>query len=113
MRARAENVTSLAYSDHIVVSTRPIILLGFTIYSSAAAAQFIQLHNSATLPADDAVPVLMLPVAATDFLPGWWGSEGRYFSNGLVICNSSLPTVKAIGAADCWFDIQVATPIER
>lgn len=113
MRSRAENVTSTAYSDHIVVATGPIILLGFTIYSSAAAAQFIQLHNSATLPADDEVPVLMLPVAAEDFLGTFWGSEGRYFSNGLVICNSSLPTVKAIGAADCWFDVQVATPIER
>lgn len=113
MRSRAENVTSTAYASNIVVSTRPIILLGFTIYSSAAAAQFIQLHNVTALPDDDEVPVLMLPVAAEDFLGTFWGSEGRYFSNGLVICNSSLPTAKAIGASDCWFDVQVATPIER
>lgn len=97
---------SLAFEDHIVVSSGPIILIGFTVYNSGVA-QFIQLHDAASLPADTAIPVLPLPIAAADILPAYWGTEGRLFENGLVICNSSTDNTKTIGGDDCWFDVQV------
>ncbi len=112
LRTQSFSVHSSAYATHIIVAPHPIILLGFTIYNSGAA-QFIQLHDATTLPADTSVPVLPLPIGAAGILPAWWGTEGRYFPHGLVICNSSTVVTKTIGAADCWFDVQVAVPVER
>jgi len=112
IRSITFNRFSAAYASNIIVASNPVILLGFTIYNSGAA-QFIQLHNVAALPDDDEVPEVMFPVASASVLPAYWGPEGRFFSNGLVICNSTLPTAKAIGSADCWFDVQVAIPVER
>lgn len=103
---------SVDFSSSIIVSTNPVILLGFTVYNSGPA-QFIQLFDSATVPADDAVPELPIPIAADSVVGMYWGEEGRYFPNGLVLCNSSTADVKTLGLTDCWFDVQVRAPLEK
>lgn len=103
---------SVAFSSSIIVSTNPIVLLGFTVYNSGAA-QFIQLFDATSVPDEASVPELPVPIAADSVFGMYWGEEGRYFPNGLVLCNSSTADTKTIGAADCWFDVQVRAPLEK
>ena len=102
---KLKNVTVTAYVASLVVSARPTTLYGFSGYNSGAA-QFLLVFDAAALPAEGAVPKLVLAVGATSNFAGDWGVEGRFFSNGIVICNSSTGPTKTIGAADCWLDVQ-------
>ena len=105
--AKVFNQTSTAYEASRVISANPAVLKGVTGYNSGAA-QFIQLHDAASLPADTAVPVITFTVpASSNFSLSF--PEGRPFANGIVICNSSTGATKTIGSADCWFDAQVGT----
>lgn len=99
------NARSIKYATSIVVKTGPGILFGFTVYSSKAASQFIQLFDANTLPADGVDPEWFVSVAATSDREFNW-VPGRTFRNGIVICNSSTGPTKTIGSADCYFDAQ-------
>ena len=99
------NIHSNVYQASLVVKSGPGILYGFTVYNSKSAAQFIQVFDAATLPADGAVPAFVVTVAtAANFGVNWL--PGRTFQTGIVICNSSTGPTKTIGSADCFFDCQ-------
>ena len=100
------NVSSNAAESSHVIKAGAGRLFGFTVYNSAAAAQFIQLHDAQTLPADGAVPVFVVKVATVVDKGVFWGDWGRFFNRGIVICNSSTFATKTLGAADCFFDCQ-------
>ncbi len=104
--AAARNSTSAAYVASQIAKASPGTIYGLTGYNSKGSAQFIQLHDSATLPADTAVPAVVIIVAATANFSIDFTTVGRYFTNGIVVCNSSTGPTKTIGSADCWFDIQ-------
>lgn len=89
-----------------LVKAGPGTLYGFTVYSSNAGTQYIQLFDARTLPADGAVPLLNFPVTTKTTLGVDWGTTGRWFERGIFICNSSTDTTKTIGSADCLFDVQ-------
>lgn len=97
---------SNAYANALQVKSGAGILFGFTVYNSNASAQFIQVHDSATLPADGAVPVAVLTAQATDNLAVSYIFPGRFFQRGIWLCNSSTGPTKTIGSADCFFDAQ-------
>lgn len=103
------NIHSNAYVNSLVVKTGPGFLYGFTVYSSKASAQFIQVFdyaNAATpVPADTAIPACVFTVAATSNLPINW-LPARSFLYGCVICNSSTGPTKTIASADCFIDAQ-------
>lgn len=103
---RVQNATSTAYEASRVVSAAPIAVYGLQGYNSKASAQFIQLHDAASLPADTAVPKVVIIVAAASNFSVDFGAYGRAFNNGCVICNSSTGPTKTIASADCWFDVQ-------
>jgi hypothetical protein len=84
------------------------IVYGLTGYNSKASAQFIQLLDSATVPADTAVPVVVFAVPASTSFSLDFGIKGRRFTTGIAISNSSTGPTKTIGSADCWFDVQYA-----
>ncbi len=104
--SRPANVFVTAYAASKILSATPKTLCSLTITNSKVTGQFIQLHNSATLPADTAVPEWTGYIGPLTTLMLEW-SKGRYFSTGCVVCNSSTGPTKTIGSADCWFDGQV------
>jgi hypothetical protein len=100
------NGSSSALEAARAAATSACRLYGFTVFNSKASAQFILVFDANALPADGAVTPLVYPVAATSPVSVYWGSTGRWFSRGVIICNSSTSTSKTIGAADCFFDAQ-------
>lgn len=83
-----------------------------TIYAifginTSGAGQYIQLHDSATLPANGVVPSLppIYVPASSNFYLDFGGTYGVSFSTGIVWCNSSTALTKTIGAADCFVTV--------
>jgi hypothetical protein len=88
------------------VSTGFLRVYGFTVYSSLASSQWILMFDASALPADAAVPIIALPVGASNQVSAYYGDSGRVFRRGIVLCNSTTDTTKTLGAANCLFDVQ-------
>lgn len=101
------NVSSVAYGKSLIIKPAAGRLLSVTVHNSNVAAQFIQLHDSVTLPADTAVPVYVRSIPAASSVSFGFDLRGRSFANGIVICSSSTGPTKTLGGAnDVWFDAQ-------
>lgn len=99
------NTTSPALAASRVVKTGPGILYGFTISSTKATAQFVQVFDAAVVPADGAVPLISKSLPAQDAVGFSW-LPGRTFNVGIIICNSTSQASKTLGSADCIIDAQ-------
>ncbi len=106
--ATPTNSTSAAYVASQVAKAAPGTLYGMSGYNSLASAQFIQLHDAASLPADTAVPAVVISVPASSNFSIDFGTYGRRFTTGIVVSNSTTGPTKTIGAANCWFDLRFA-----
>jgi len=100
------STTSVAYENSRIAKSGAGTLFGFTVYNSLASSQFIQLHNANAVPADAALPLISFTVAGSSNLGVYFGASGRFFTQGIVLCNSTTANSKTIGAANCWFDVQ-------
>ncbi len=94
---------STAYEASHIFKTTASTLISLVGYNSKASAQFIQVHDSATLPADTAVPIYTITVAATSNFSLDVPITGIPLVNGITVCNSSTGPTKTIGSADVWF----------
>ena len=80
-----------------VIKASPGVLKFLQITNNKASAQYFQLHNTAAVPADAAVPFLTVYLQAG----GTYFVEDLTFPAGIVWCNSSTRATKTIGSADC------------
>lgn len=96
---------SEAYEASRVVKDGPGLLYQIYGYNSKAFSQYLQVHDAAALPADTAVPSILIKVAAESNFSVDLNETGEYFGEGIVVCNSSTGATKTIGAADCWFRV--------
>jgi hypothetical protein len=102
-----QNSTSTAYEASRVIKGSAGVLVGLVGYNSSTSAQFIHIYDSATLPADGVAPtVIIFAPAQSNFVLDYKNADARFFTNGIVIGNSSTGPTKTIGAANCWFDVQ-------
>lgn len=96
---------STAYESYRVASTIRATLYGISGYNSKSTGQFVQIHDVAALPADAAVPKVILWVPGQSNFSYDTSGMGMLFTNGIVVCNSSTGPTKTIGSADCWFNV--------
>lgn len=94
---------STALAASLIIKDTPGTLFSLSVYNDKGSAQYIQLHDSATVPADTAVPVFVFQVATKTTQVINLADLGMSFATGIVVCNSSTAATKTIGSADCWF----------
>jgi hypothetical protein len=87
-----------------VILAQPGVLFGVRGYSSRTSAQWIQLFNSATVPADTGVPIDIIRVGPNENFFLDLGIYGDDYPIGISWSNSSTGPTKTIGAADTWLD---------
>jgi len=96
------HTTALAAS--LVVKASAGTFLSVTGYNNSSSVQYIQVHNTASLPADASVPTIIFSAQPNDNFCYFLDDSGQSFSTGIVVCNSSTAATKTIGSADCWFN---------
>jgi hypothetical protein len=75
-----------------------------TGFNTKASDQYILVFDAAAVPADGGfTPLILTAFAGLPFSFVWEG--GRLFAAGIAVCNSSTAAIKAVGSADCTFDI--------
>lgn len=83
-----------------IICTIPCKLLAVIVLNTNVAVRYLQVFESATLPADGDVPALpAIPVAAGGATMFQFGDHGVDL-DCLTICNSSTAATKTIGGAD-------------
>ncbi len=97
---------SAAYATSLVIKASPGRLYQLVGYNSKTSAQFIQLHDAVSLPADTAIPKMIWIVPASQNFSLDLPLGGKAFLNGIVVTNSSTGPTKTIGSADVWYSAE-------
>jgi hypothetical protein len=89
-------------ASHVIKSSsgKLIALIG---YNGKSSAQFIQIHNATSLPAESSIPLVTFKVPGDSNFSFDLTLYGLPLSTGIVVCNSSTAETKTIGSADCFF----------
>lgn len=104
--AAKTNSTSTAVEDDRIVKASAGTLYGGTFTNANASTRFIQFHDSASAPADTAVPVISIPVQSGQTGTVDFGLLGRSFATGIYVCASTTQNTKTIAGNDHLFDVQ-------
>lgn len=99
IEARRKNTAGLA--NALLAKDAKGVLFQIQGYNSLAGTQFLQVHDAASAPADTAVPVLVIALAASAPFSLQFTIAPCEFQNGIYICNSTTGPTKTLGAANC------------
>ena len=103
---QASLVSSAALeSGHVMLSGsgRLISLIGY----NSGPAQFVQVFNSATVPANGTAPAICFAVQAASNFSLDLVATGFPFTTGISVSNSSTVPTKTAGASDIFFTATV------
>jgi hypothetical protein len=95
-------VSSSAYEASHVLKASAGNLISIAGYNSGPA-QFIQLFNSTTVPANATAPAAVFAVPTASNFSFDVPITGIPFTTGIAVSNSTTGPTKTIGAADCYF----------
>jgi hypothetical protein len=98
----ASIVASVAQEASHVIKGSAGTLLSLVGYN-AGPDQFIQIHNTTTVPVNTAVPIYSIKVAAGTNFTLDVPISGMPFTTGISVCNSTTQATKTLGSTDCWF----------
>ena len=97
--------SSVAYESGSAVKSSAGIMVSINGYNSGPA-QFIQLYDTGSLPADGTAPLVTFAVATvSNFSYDVGGLYGIDCSTGISVCNSLSGSMKSAGADDCWYNV--------
>jgi hypothetical protein len=102
---RPVKASTTALAASLIAKASAGTLYRAIITNTLGTPQFVQIHNTTTVPADTAVPAMVVTVPASSTLVLDLGPAGLAFSTGITLCNSSTAATKTIGAADLWLDV--------
>lgn len=105
---------SAAEEASAVVSAVPARVSKIIFHNDNVAARYLQIFDSATVPADTAVPTICIAVPADttyvldfprDLERRAVGGLDRFpkFTAGVAVCNSTTAATKTVGSADSLF----------
>lgn len=98
--------TSLVASR--VISTRPCKVFSIIVLNTLGSTQYIQVHETTSLPANGVAPKIpSFAVATGTSVVINFGPAGIDL-DALTICNSSTTATKTIGSADCMISAVIA-----
>lgn len=99
------NGNTVAYAASLVVRATAGKVYAIRGYTTTAA-QWIQIHDAAALPANGTVPEdIKRPDAQGNF--EFIYPQGKSFTTGLVVADSSTGPTLTVGAADCWISYEI------
>lgn len=101
----SEYVTTAVAASAVVKSSNGT-LLGISVINSGASTRYFQIFDSTSVPADGAVPVLVLAVPSGEQRTlDLTAFNGKFCSTGISWASSSTLATKTIGAAELWVNI--------
>lgn len=102
------NSTSIKLENSRIVKQGAGTLYGITGVSNNVAAQFVLGFDlGGVIPSNGAIPSIVIATTAgpSNFFADY-GTIGRAFARGIILCNSTTLAALTLGAADTWFDAQ-------
>ena len=93
-----------------VVVPSNVIVDGFTVYNSNAAAGFLCVLEGGVVPGNGAVPLFTVALPASSEKAVAFAPNGRFCENGLVLAKSTTDSTLTIGSADLLIDVQLRWP---
>lgn len=104
-------VNSGASLVNAVIYPYPCTVHAIHVAHVAGAAGWIQIHNSATVPAEGAVPMVAHAVAANSDADIEGPGYPLYFSEGVYVCESdTIPTKTLTTPTDLFVTMVIESP---